>query len=145
MLVAVLAGFVGLVTVLVALQLDRPLDPEPIQPDWDVLPDPSDLARVSFPVSVSGYDPATVEVTFEALAAAYADLLAVADARTIERARRRAALRLGVAPEDAVSAMGSIPELKPPYRISGTAEELRAAAALAALEVETETGDGADR
>lgn len=99
MVVAVVASLAALVIVLVAYARDEPLDPAPPGPRWGPLPSPSDVAQVELPLALPGYEPAAVEATLSALGDAYADLLAVADARTLERARHRAALRLGVATE----------------------------------------------
>ena len=95
--VAVVASLLGLVVVLVAYYRDTSLaEVAPAEPDWDLLPAPSDAARSDFPLAFPGYDPATVELHLDRLAGAYADLLAVAPPEVVERARRRAALRLGV-------------------------------------------------
>jgi hypothetical protein len=93
--VAVIA-VAGLLVVLLALQRDAEIDlPAPQAPDWGPLPTRSDLAHTEFPLRVPGYDPASVDLAFDALADSYADLLAEADRATIARARRRAELRLG--------------------------------------------------
>lgn len=148
MLVAVLAALVGLAAVLWALysgQAELRLA-SPSAPDWDLLPTPGELARVEFPMSLPGYDPATVELTFEALSRVYADLLAAADPATLSRARARAALRRGLDPTPvAPDAAGAAPEWPDPAGLpdAGTpgfgtvldledpdAEALRCAAAL---------------
>lgn len=90
----------GLVVVLLALRSDTLVDPPaPRAPDWSPLPSPAEITQVDFPLRVPGYDPASVDVALATLAEAYADLLAEADAETVQRARRRAAQRLGVAEE----------------------------------------------
>jgi hypothetical protein len=97
MVVPVIAVLVGLLAVLVALARDREAVAHAVPgPDWDPLPEPADLARVTFPRALPGYDPATVEVTFEALVAAYVDLYAAAPPEVRDRARRRATARAGV-------------------------------------------------
>jgi hypothetical protein len=104
LLVAAALALVGLAVVAVALWRDDDVDaPGPGAPDWDPLPLPGDLARIDFGLRVPGYDPATVDVTFDALVAAYADLLAEADPATRDRARRRVEQRLAraVAPDGA--------------------------------------------
>jgi hypothetical protein len=97
MVVPVVAVLIGLLAVLVALSRDREAAAHAVTgPDWDPLPEPADLARVTFPRALPGYDPATVEVTFETLIGAYVDLYAAAPPDVRERARRRAAARTGV-------------------------------------------------
>jgi hypothetical protein len=136
----------GLLTVLVALRDDAVVAPSvPGRPDWDPLPTPSDLVRTDFGLRMPGYDPVRVEVAFDALADAYADLLAEADAATIARARRRAEDRLarerGLAAADAPTPEGTSAGDPPLGALTGpgdvpadsTAEELRAEAALDAL------------
>lgn len=141
MIVAVLAALAGLATVLVALYRDDAVvaPPAPAAPEWDPLPAPADLGRVDFPLSVPGYEPATVDVAFESLARAYADLLAEAPPAVRARAHRRASLRLGLDPSPA-----------PPHVLGGASaaedsgsylgdhtdplEALRVAAALATLD-----------
>jgi hypothetical protein len=115
MLLVIVVCVLGLLTVVLALLGQRdPLDaPGPVPPDWDIVPTPSDLARVTYPLRVPGYDPATVDATFDLLAQAYTDLVAVADAATLRRARRRTALRLGLDPVSAApwatSAISAMP------------------------------------
>jgi hypothetical protein len=90
-----LIAAVGLLVVLLALWRDSPLEqPGPALPTWDGLPSRGDLARLDWPLRVPGYDPATVEQTFDLLADAYADLLAEADPAAVARAARRAAARM---------------------------------------------------
>lgn len=95
--VAITAAVLGLIVVLVAYYRDAPVEERRLHPpDWDVLPDPSDVARTEFPLAFPGYDPATVEFHFDLLTRAYADLLAAATPDVVARARRSAALRLGL-------------------------------------------------
>ncbi|HWB72447.1 MAG TPA: DivIVA domain-containing protein [Egibacteraceae bacterium] len=143
--VAVLLCLVGLAVVLVVLARDEPVDvPGPQAPDWDLLPTPADVARVEFPLSLPGYDPATVEVYLDALAGAYEDLLAVATPEVLARARRRAALRRGLAGGDAEAEAGGgqLPARSTIAPAAGDdAEALRLEAALAALDpTSQETG-----
>jgi len=92
------ALLLGLVSVLVAVYRDSALDTgAPVGPAWEPLPMPSDIARFEFPMSVPGYDPASVELHLETLRRAYEDLVAVAPPEVLARARRRAAERAGVA------------------------------------------------
>lgn len=146
MVVAVLVSVLGLVTVVVALFRDAPLGMPPApQADWDLLPTPSDVSRVEFPVSFPGYDPATVETTFEALRAVYADLLAAATPEVLARARQRSALRQGLpvpaaAAEPVIGHGGVLPGPPPPqvppadFLHADEREALRAVAALAPIE-----------
>jgi hypothetical protein len=98
--------------------------------DWGLLPDRSDLARMEFGLRVPGYDPATVDAAFDALAAVYADLLDCADEATRRRARRRIAQRLG-READLVPATADGPTRALPTHAHATNEEaLLAAAAL---------------
>ena len=137
--VAIVASLLGLVAVLVAYYRDPPLAERTVAPpDWDVLPSPGDLARVEFPVAVPGYDPATVELHFELLTRAYADLLAVAPPEVIARARHRAAVRLGLDPDrPAPTVVPDTPRrtsLTPLASEGPDVEALRTAAALAQLD-----------
>ena len=148
--VAIVASLLGLVAVLVAYYRDPPLAERGVRlPDWDVLPDPGDLARVEFPVAVPGYDPATVEFHFDLVTRAYADLLAAATPEVITRARHRAAVRLGLDPEllpppttraaeppTAHTALAAAPDE------GADAEALRAEAALADLDAQALTREG---
>jgi hypothetical protein len=106
MLFVIIVSVLGLLTVVVALHAQRePLpEPGPAPPDWDGVPTPSDLARVTFPLRVPGYDPATVDATFHQLAQAYGDLLAESDPATVARARRRTLRRMGVEADTAGAA-----------------------------------------
>lgn len=101
MVLASVVSLVGLAAVLVAVYADSTLAPPgPQVPDWDALPTPADVSRSEFPLAFPGYDPASVEVHLDLLRRAYADLYAVAPAEVRERARQRAAYRVGdVAPE----------------------------------------------
>jgi DivIVA domain-containing protein len=145
MVVAVIAGLVGLVTVVVAFYrqdalLDPPRDPEP---DWGPLPTPNDVARPTFPVAFPGYDPAAVDATLEALVIAYEELWTAAGPDARERARRAASRRRGgdapapLPPAEAVAAQPAVPAahaLAHPVPGRGhVPEALRAAAALAIL------------
>ncbi len=151
--VAIFASLLGLVVALVAYYRDAPVEQRGAQvPDWGLLPDPADVLRTEFPLAFPGYDPATVEFSFEALTRAYADLLAVAPPEVVERARARAALRTGadVPPDAAGTAAAARATPPPPTRVASVApvqrsslapapaadeEALRAEAALADLEV----------
>ena len=95
--VAIAASLFGLVVVLVAYYRDAPVVERSLDPEhWDLLPDPSEVARTEFPLAFPGYEPATVEFHFDLLTRAYADLLAEAPPDVIARARARAALRRGI-------------------------------------------------
>lgn len=99
MTVAIIAGVVGLAAVLVAFYRDPPVEEHRVRdPDWDLLPDPGDVARTEFPMAMPGYEPATVELHFDMLTRAYADLLACATPEVLARARHRAAVRRGIEP-----------------------------------------------
>ena len=133
MFVAVVAGLVGLVAVVVALARDRPLDlPPPTGPDWDSLPAPDDVTRVSFPLTVPGYDPAHVEAHLDAVRRAYEDVLDVLPPQVLERARFRAALRAGREHVPAAEESLAVPAM--PSLAEETDEEaLRTVVALAQL------------
>jgi hypothetical protein len=106
--IAAVIAVAGLVVVLLALRGDTELKaPAPSDPEWDILPTRSDLARTSWPLRLAGYDPAAVERSFERLADTYADLLREADPAAIARARRRSAERLGVEDPEAPVPAGS--------------------------------------
>lgn len=146
MTVAIIAGVGGLLAVLVAFYRDAEVEEPGVRhPQWDLLPDPSDVARTEFPLAFPGYEPATVEFHFDLLTRAYADLLAEAGPDAIARARHRAALRRGVdLPVDARG--GARPRSAPPTPAprrsvlaprsaeGADAEALRAEAALADLD-----------
>src|SRR5688500_9957995 len=145
MVLASIVTVIGLVVVLYAFYRDPPIhDRLVVRPRWDALPDPSDVARTEFPVAPLGYDPATVEVHFEALNRAYSDLLAAAPPEVVKRARQRAAMRRGTTADDAVtsarepapavSAEGRSAPLTSPE--AADAEALRAEAALADLDTQ---------
>lgn len=152
MAVAVAAGVLGLIVVLIAYYRDAPLEEQRVRhPEWDLLPDPSDVARTEFPLAFPGYEPATVEFHFDLLTRAYADLLASATPDVIARARHRAAVRHGVelpsapaagdpapsAPSASrkASAAPAQPSTLGPLTAAGAdAEALRAEAALADLD-----------
>ena len=146
--VAIVASLLGLVAVLVAYYRDPPLAERRVAaPDWDLLPSPGDLARIEFPVAVPGYDPATVEFHFDLLTRAYSDLLAVAPPEVIAKARHRAAVRLGLDPDQIPP-----PPTRTPEAAAGDsalvaqgegadAEALRAEAALADLDAQVRTRD----
>lgn len=146
--VAIAASVVGLLVVLVAYYRDEPLEQRRLHhPQWDLLPDPADLARTEFPLAFPGYDPATVEVHFDTLARAYADLLAVAPPEVVARARRRAAVREGLDPADPRGHARD--DLSPPVPEAAAvatpaeapdAEALRAEAALAHLDAQHRGG-----
>ena len=96
MIVVFVACLVGLVVVLVALDQDEPLPtPGPARPAFTTLPSPGDIVRTDFPLAWPGYDPATVDVHLEALAKAWAELLAAAPPEVVERAQYLAAMRNG--------------------------------------------------
>jgi hypothetical protein len=151
--VAIVASLLGLVAVLVAYYRDPPMAERRVQaPDWDVLPDPGDLARVEFPIAVPGYDPATVEFHFDLVTRAYGDLLAVAPPEVIARARHRAAVRLGLDPDAippptvrAVDHPPTATALSTAVADEGAdAEALRAEAALADLDTHAALRDEDD-
>jgi hypothetical protein len=148
--IAAVIAVAGLVVVLLALRGDTELKaPAPSDPEWDILPTRSDLARTSWPLRLAGYDPAAVERSFERLADTYADLLREADPAAIARARRRSAERLGVedpgapvpagsdlAGSDLAGSVPASPALALPDdapRPDATVEALRTAAALDVL------------
>lgn len=142
MIVAILTSLVGLAIVLVAYYADEPIaDRGVIRPSWGVQPDPGEVARTVFPLAYPGYDPATVEVHFDALNRAYADLFETASPEVRSRARQRAALRHGVDVDDVPSHRAAqtgpaSPSTRAPAPNRGAADEeaLRAEAALADLE-----------
>ncbi|MDP8969828.1 MAG: DivIVA domain-containing protein [Actinomycetota bacterium] len=136
--VAVTVCLIGLVVVLVTLHRDEPLEvPGPQEPDWDLLPTPSDVARVEFPLSFPGYDPATVEVYLDTLARAYGDLMAVAPPEVVARARRRAALRRGAGEgllDDVGAAADRTVDEGSPASVASPADDAEALRLEAALE-----------
>lgn len=143
MIVAVAASLVGLLTVLLTLyreESDLPA-PAPAAPEWDLLPTPSDINRVAFPMSFPGYQAVAVDATLDNLAAAYGDLLAVVTPEQLVRARGAAARRLGRVEEAGPQPRGTWRESErvsalttdPP---SGTDEALRLEATLAAVPTE---------
>ena len=143
--VAIAASLIGLIVVLVAYYRDPPVLERSLDPGhWDLLPDPSEVARTEFPLAFPGYEPATVEFHFDLLTRAYADLLAVAPPDVIARARSRAALRRGIElPDDEtpppVSYTAGAPtppgtSLVPLTPEGADIEALRAEAALADLD-----------
>lgn len=148
MAVAIAASLLGLVAVLVAYYRDPPLAERTVAaPDWDLLPSPGDLARIEFPIAVPGYDPATVEFHFDLLTRAYSDLLAVASPEVIARARHRAAVRMGLDPDEVPPPPSRAPDTMPaPTALAAhdegpDAEALRAEAALADLDAQVRTRD----
>lgn len=152
MLVPAVVCFVGLIAVLWAIW-NEPPPPEPaLVADLAGLPTPADVARAEFPLAVPGYDPAAVEVRLDAIARAWADLLAVTPPEVLERARQRIALRVRgpAAADEAVAPPAGLegPARRPLYdreeddrgpragEVAGEAEArdaLRADAALASL------------
>lgn len=129
LLVASALCLVGLATVWWALLRDDveagvedATAPVALPADWDVLPTRSDLARMEFGLRVPGYDPASVDTAFDALAEVYADLLECADDATRERARRRIARRVG-REEDLEPSRRPGPRLNPSTPPSSTTEE----------------------
>ena len=145
--VAITASLVGLIVVLIAYYRDTPLEERRLQaPDWDLLPDPAEVARTEFPLAFPGYDPATVEFHFDLLTRAYADVLAVATPEVLSKARHRAAVRRGIdmptPPSDPPAAAGAARRPAPvsnrssitPLAPDTDADALRAEAALAELE-----------
>ena len=97
-LATVLALF-GLAVVLFALRDDPPLpDAASAPPAWGDLPSPADLTRTAFALRYPGYDPAAVEDHLHRAALVLEDLLAVAPAEVLDRARARAAARRGEPP-----------------------------------------------
>jgi xanthine/uracil permease len=136
--VAIVAAVLGLVVALVAWYRDEEVEtPAVVAPDWGPLPDPGDVTRVAFPMSIPGYDPATVEIHLETLARAYGDLLAVAPPDVVTRARNRSALRRGMPAEGTAGAdpeMTSTALTVPGVPVSPGEEGLRTAVALADVE-----------
>lgn len=155
MTVAIAAGVLGLIAVLVAYYRDPPIEQRLVQPEWDLLPDPSDVARTEFPLGFPGYEPATVEFHFDLLTRAYADLLASATPEVIARARHRVAVRRGIelpadpdtAPATPATPVAARPQAprrraRAPLSSEGAdAEALRAEAALADLDVRPPRSD----
>ena len=140
--VAIAATLLGLVVVLIAFYRDAPMVERRLEaPAWDLLPDPTEVARTEFPLAFPGYDPATVEFHFDLLTRAYADLLAVAPPEVQAKARHRAAMRRGLQVPDE-TASGAATPLAPatgtsltPLTVEGEdIEALRAEAALADLD-----------
>lgn len=151
--VAIIASLVGLVVVLIAYYRDTPLEERRLQaPNWELLPDPAEVARTEFPLAFPGYDPATVEFHFDLLTRAYADLLAVATPDVLSKARHRAALRRGIDVPDSepLQAPSAAPGARPassPNRTPVTPvvaetdlDALRAEAALAELDARGPSG-----
>ena len=148
MTVAIIAGVLGLVAALIAFYRDAPIEEHrAVEPDWDLLPDPSDVARTEFPMAIPGYEAATVELHFDLLTRAYADLLASATPDVIARARHRAAVRRGIEPpdDDAVAPSPASTPVAPrparstlasPQGSGGDEEALAAEAALADLDTQ---------
>lgn len=140
MTVVVLASLLGLAVVAVALLRDEPTVPRGavvVAPRWQGLPEPADLARVSFPFSIPGYDPATVDVHFEALVRAYETLWSAAPEDIRHRARLRAEARAGrvKAPDETPAEEFSAEAVPPPPDPGQTdAEALQAEAALSRLD-----------
>jgi hypothetical protein len=139
--VVIAASLVGLAVVLVALWRDEPIAPRGASargPDWRGLPEPSDLVRVGFPLSFPGYDPATVDLTLDALVRAYEDLWVVAPEDVRDRARRRAAARDGIEVRsfdpDALPEPPAVAVPLPPELGEHHAEALAAEAALSSME-----------
>ena len=134
MTVAVVASLVGLVTVLVALARDRPLEAvEPAGPDWTSLPAPDEVTRVAFPLAFPGYDPAHVEAHLDAIRRAYEDVLEVVPTEVLERARFRFSVRGG---HEHVPLGERSVVLPPPDALTAESDEeaLRSLAVLAQLE-----------
>lgn len=106
---------------------------------WGPLPQPGDVARVEFPLTFAGYDPASVELHLDALSRAYADLYDMAPESVRVAARQRAAMRTGIEhiePEPAMEA--PLTALGGP-RAGSDADALRTEAALADLELSAQT------
>jgi len=130
------ALLLGLVVVVLAVYRDARIeDPRPAGPDWGLLPMPSDVARIDFPLALPGYDPASVETHLEALRRAYEDVVAVAPPEVLARARRRAADRAGVRAEDDPPAPARTPWVREtPAGVSGDRDALRLEAALSRVD-----------
>lgn len=141
--VVVVTTLLGLAVVAIALLRDEPIVPRgaaAAAPRWRGLPEPADLARVSFPFSFPGYDPAAVDVHFEALVRAYETLWTAAPEDVRHRARLRAdgrAERLAPADEDA-DGFTAAPVPPPPDQGETDADALSAEAALSRLDDEPE-------
>jgi DivIVA domain-containing protein len=134
----VLCG-VALAAVLVAVYLDEPVaDSGPSGPVWDLLPTPSEVARVEFPMSYPGYDPASVDLHLDAVARVYADLLALTPGEIQQRAARRVAERTGRPPPQAAgpgtaATVTAAAAVNPAVQAGDDGEALRAEAGLANL------------
>lgn len=142
MTVIVLTTLLGAAAVVVALARDEPMTPRAAagtRPSWTGLPEPSDLARVSFPSAWSGYDPASVDVHFEAVLRAYEELWAAAPPEVRERARRRAEGR--PEPEEDTGEFDAPVVPEPPELGETDADALAAEAALARIEHDDDTGE----
>jgi hypothetical protein len=146
MSIVVLATLVGLAVVAVALLRDEPIVPRgavAAAPRWQGLPEPADLARVSFPFSMPGYDPAAVDVHFEALVRAYETLWSAAPEDVRHRARLRADARAGrLAPpaDDEIEDIDAAVVPAPPDTGETDADALDAEAALSRLEQRGDEG-----
>ena len=138
LVIAAVLAVVSAVVILIAYYTDAPITPRRAPLPWDVLPDPSDVARAEFPLSMPGYDPTTVEEHYELLGRAYADLLAAAPPEAIAQARQRAALRLGVDLDaDGRALLPAAPAAAVPLtQEPSDTEALRAEAALADLDAQ---------
>ncbi|MGH8906350.1 MAG: hypothetical protein ACRD0K_07515 [Egibacteraceae bacterium] len=78
MAVVFIVCLVGLGVVLIALRRDEPLRaPAPPAPQADTVPAPVDIVRADFRMSWPGYEPAAVQAHLEAVARAWAGMLAV--------------------------------------------------------------------
>lgn len=79
----------ALAVVLVALFQGSPMTRrEPERPGW-LVPTPGEIRAVRFPLSLQGYDPEHVDVTFSALADAYEELYVAAGPAAIALAQER--------------------------------------------------------
>ncbi len=156
MALAVVTSLVGLLAVVITYHREAR---EPVHasatPSSGPLPSPAEVARVDFPLSFPGYEPAAVEEHLEILAAAYADLYAVAPPEVVARARRRAELRRGGDGAAGAVAAGSAPERRGTVdggggaSASGSADgrdiaALRAQAALGDIDAQRRSEPGSD-
>lgn len=84
----------GLVVTLVTLLAGGHVHPPgPLEPAW-LVPTPAEARSPRFPLAWRGYDPASVDVFVNALAAAYEELYELAGPDTVAHARRGLARRL---------------------------------------------------
>lgn len=84
----------GLVVTLVALLADGRSHPiVPLEPSW-LMPNPIEARGICFPRAWLGYHPASVDVFFNALTAAYQELYDLAGPDLVAQARQRLTQRM---------------------------------------------------